>query len=118
MRKFIIFCMVICSIFYINAKDKKEPPKYLYKIASEAPDGSIWVESIKKINREIYKNTKGEVAIRVYPGGIMGDQSTVIKRIKTGQLSGCTFSSAGYIMRNRQIPIGTLMPPICQSFNA
>ena len=91
----LIVLMIFASIFNISSKSKKKPPKYLYKIASEAPDGSIWVTSIKQISRELYKKTKGELGIRVYPGSIMGDQSTVIKKIMIGQLSGCTFSSGG-----------------------
>jgi len=88
---FIIFLLIST----INAESKRKPPKYIYKIASEAPDGSTWILTMKEIARTLYKESKGEIAIIIYPGGIMGDQSTVLKKIKIGQLNGCTFSSGG-----------------------
>ena len=86
----IIFLLIPSFIFA-----QKKAPKYLFKIASEAPDNSLWINSIREINREIYKKTNGNVGIIVYPASVMGDQSTVIKKIKIGQLSGATFSSGG-----------------------
>jgi len=89
----ILFVIFVLFIFIFNAYS--DNPKYLFKIASDAPDKSIWVESIKKIGRELYKSTNGEIGIRVYPGGVMGDQNDVIKKIKIGQLSGAALSSGG-----------------------
>src|SRR4030042_1157377 len=88
---FVIFILII-SLVFINGQSKA---KYLFKIATEAPDNSNWINSIKLINSELSKKTNGEVEIMVYPGGVMGDQSTVLKKIKIGQLTGVTFSSLG-----------------------
>ena len=90
---FLIIVIFLLIPFFTNAQ--KKTPKYLFKIASDAPDNSLWINSIREINREIYKNTGGNVGIVVYPASVMGDQSTVIKKIKIGQLSGATFSSGG-----------------------
>jgi TRAP-type C4-dicarboxylate transport system substrate-binding protein len=86
----LILILIISSIFNISAK-----AKYLLKIATDSPDNSIWARSIKDINRAINQKTNGAVQIDLYPGGVMGDQSTVIKKIKLGQLNGSTFSSGG-----------------------
>lgn len=90
---FLIIVIFLLIPFFTNAQ--KKTPKYLFKIASDAPDNSLWINSIREINREIYKKTNGDVGIVVYPASVMGDQSTVIKKIKIGQLSGATFSSGG-----------------------
>lgn len=89
--KYFLFLLISLSItFYIESE-----PKYLFKIASDAPDGSIWINSIRDINKAIGEKTKGDVGVRVYPSGVMGDQSAVLKKIKIGQLNGSTFSSGG-----------------------
>lgn len=87
----LIIILVVSNIFILSAKD----PKYLIKIATDSPDNSIWVNGIKEINRAIYEKTNGEVGIDIYTGGTMGDQSTVIKKIKLGQVNAATFSSGG-----------------------
>jgi len=91
----LVFTFLIILLLGLYAKSDRQPPKYIYKIASDAPDGSSWVNTVKDVGRTLYKETKGEIGIRIYPGSIMGDQSTVLKKIKIGQLDGCTFSSGG-----------------------
>jgi TRAP-type C4-dicarboxylate transport system substrate-binding protein len=93
MKKFAVSILVLLLILPVFSQ--KQTPKYLFKIAAELPDGSSWVESIKKISNDLYKKTNGEIGIRIYAGGVMGDQNTVINKIKIGQLSGATFSSGG-----------------------
>lgn len=91
-----LFCFIIIILFLFNLMTiSAKSPKYLLKIATDSPDNSIWASSIKEINNMISQKTNGEVQIDLYPGGVMGDQSTVIKKIKLGQLSGSTFSSGG-----------------------
>ncbi|MBN2544351.1 MAG: TRAP transporter substrate-binding protein DctP [Spirochaetes bacterium] len=89
---FFILNLLLISSILINAQSKA---KYLFKIATEAPDNSTWINSIKSINTELSKKTYGQIEISVYPGGVMGDQSTVLKKIKIGQLTGATFTSLG-----------------------
>ncbi len=114
MKKILAF--IVCVFIMIPGFADSAKPKYLFKIASDAPDGSSWVESIKNISDELSKETNGEVAIRVYAGGVMGDSSTVINKIKIGQLSGATFSSGGLglIYRDYQI-MG--FPSIFRNYN-
>lgn len=91
---FAVVLALLISTFFIFSQQKSQP-KYLFKIASDAPDGSSWINGIREINQQLNKKTNGEVGIVVYPGAVMGDQSTVIKKIKIGQLNGSTFSSGG-----------------------
>ncbi|MFU8876921.1 MAG: TRAP transporter substrate-binding protein DctP [Wenzhouxiangellaceae bacterium] len=62
------------------------------KIATLAPDGSSWMESLRSAAGRVHERTDGQVRIRFYPGGVMGDAATVMRRIKLGQLHGGTFT--------------------------
>jgi len=62
------------------------------KIAALAPDGSSWMEALKAAGDRIEERTDGEVRIRFYPGGVMGDADTVLRRIRLGQLQGGVFT--------------------------
>ncbi len=62
------------------------------KIATLAPDGSSWMETLRDAAERVRERTDGQVRIRFYPGGVMGDAATVQRRIRLGQLHGGTFT--------------------------
>jgi len=61
------------------------------KIATLAPEGSIWMQALSDAKEEIAAATDGAVKIKIYPGGIMGAEKDVLFKIKTGQLQGGGF---------------------------
>lgn len=70
-------------------------PKHRFKIASLAPEGSIWVKQFKLFTDEVQEKTGGEVAFRVYPGGVMGDDLAMYRKMRVGQLNGGGFTMTG-----------------------
>lgn len=62
------------------------------KIAVLAPEGTSWANSLKKMSKEIKKTTNGEINIKIYYGGISGDESDVIRKIRVGQMQGGFFT--------------------------
>src|SRR5210317_1280660 len=65
------------------------------KIATLAPAGTIWMNEMKKGASEIKKKTDGRVELKFYPGGVMGNDKSVHRKIKVGQLHGGAFTSGG-----------------------
>ena len=58
------------------------------KIATLAPEGSAWMVAMRQAADEVRTQTEGRVKIKFYPGGVMGNDSTVLKKIRLGQLQG------------------------------
>lgn len=58
------------------------------KISTLYPDGTAEVNALKRASNQIQQETNGRVSIRVYPGGVMGDDQAVERRIRIGQLHG------------------------------
>ncbi len=58
------------------------------KIATLAPDGTQWMQELRKGGEEIEKRTEGRVTIKFYPGGSMGSDRVVLRKIRAGQLQG------------------------------
>ena len=75
--------------------DLQATPKHLFKIASLAPEGSVWVDSFKEFAEEVTEKTNGEVGFRIYPGGIMGDDKAMYRKLRVGQLHGGGFTMTG-----------------------
>ena len=58
------------------------------KIATLAPDGTLWMQEMRKGAEEIARRTDGRVAFKFYPGGSMGSDRSVLRKIRAGQLHG------------------------------
>jgi TRAP-type transport system periplasmic protein len=58
------------------------------KIATLAPDGTLWMQELRKGGEEIAQRTAGRVTVKFYPGGSMGSDRVVLRKIRAGQLQG------------------------------
>jgi TRAP-type C4-dicarboxylate transport system substrate-binding protein len=58
------------------------------RIASMAPDGTAWARELKAFGRDLEGLSGGELRLKLYLGGIAGDEGAVPARIKKGQLDG------------------------------
>jgi TRAP-type C4-dicarboxylate transport system substrate-binding protein len=65
------------------------------KIATVAPDGSRWMQQMRAGAEEVNTRTQGRVAIKFYPGGVMGNDAQVLRKIRVGQLHGGAFTAGG-----------------------
>lgn len=58
------------------------------KIATLSPEGSVWMQKMRQGAEEIARKTNNRVKIKYYPGGVMGDDKAVLRKIRIGQLHG------------------------------
>jgi TRAP-type C4-dicarboxylate transport system substrate-binding protein len=65
------------------------------KIATVAPDGSRWINQMRAGAEEVRMRTAGRVTFKFYPGGVMGNDAQVLRKIRVGQLQGGAFTSGG-----------------------
>jgi TRAP-type C4-dicarboxylate transport system substrate-binding protein len=65
------------------------------KIATLAPDGTSWMKTMRQGAEEVEQGTKGRVKIRFYPGGVMGNDKSVLRKIRVGQLHGGALTGGG-----------------------
>lgn len=88
-----VLSLIACLFFLIGNAEAK--PKYFFKIASLAPEGSVWITQFKNFTQEVSEKSGGEVGFRVYPGGIMGDDQAMYRKMRVGQLHGGGFTMSG-----------------------
>lgn len=69
--------------------------KYKFKIGSLAPEGSIWVTQFRAFAKEVTEKTNGDVAFRIYGGGIMGNDQAMARKMRVRQLHGGGFTMSG-----------------------
>ena len=66
------------------------------KFATLAPDGSFWMEEFHRAAAEIEERTEGRVSFRFYPGGTMGTDAAVLRKMRIGQLHGGVFLAGSF----------------------
>ncbi len=93
-----IAALIITSMEIANPDRALSQEKVILKVASLAPGGSDWMKNFNKAIKEIKKKTNGRISIKVYPGGIMGNDATVLRKIRIKQLDGASFTAGGIAM--------------------
>ncbi len=68
-----------------------------FKIATISPDGLTWMKQLREGAKEIEARTDGRVKFKIYPGGVQGDDFTVLRKMRIGQLHGGAVSSTTLI---------------------
>lgn len=67
------------------------------KLATIAPEGSSWMNSMRAGAADIDKRTAGRVKFKFYGGGVQGNDRQVLRKMRIGQLHGGAFTANGLI---------------------
>ena len=65
------------------------------KLGTLAPEGSSWIKTFNTLNAEVMKKTENQVQFKIYPGGVLGDEVDMLRKLKIGQIQGVALTSAG-----------------------
>ncbi|HHM04402.1 MAG TPA: C4-dicarboxylate ABC transporter [Gammaproteobacteria bacterium] len=88
MRTFAVaLCCLLLPLGAVQAKT--------FKIATIVPDGTRWMKEMKAGAEDIKMRTHGRVRFRFYPGGVMGNDKAVVRKMRVGQLSGGALTGGG-----------------------
>lgn len=85
MNKIIFAALALCTSAGL-------PAATTIKIATVAPDGTAWMREMHAGADAVKAKTDDRVEIKYYPGGVMGDEPAVLRKIKIGQLQGGAFT--------------------------
>ncbi len=78
----------LLAILVLLAVPLAQAKTVVLKIATVSPDGTPWMKKMRKGAEEIAARTQGRVTFKFYPGGIMGNDQSVLRKIRIGQLQG------------------------------
>jgi len=111
MKQFKIFllCLILLFGLYLQAG------AVTLKIATAAPEGATWMEKMRAGAEEISQRSEGRVKIKFFAGGVMGNDKSVMRKIRIGQLHGGAFVAGSLEEIARNINIFSL-PLIFRSY--
>tara|TARA_B100000029_G_scaffold483668_1_gene535075 strand:- start:209 stop:1204 length:996 start_codon:yes stop_codon:yes gene_type:complete len=87
-----------------------------FKIATVSPDGSVWMKELRAAAQEIAQKTGNRVRLKFYPGGVMGDDYAVLRKMRIGQLHGAVMTMGPLVQVTEDVQLYGL-PMQFQSFS-
>jgi len=85
------------------------------KLGTLAPEGSSWMKTFNTLNTEVVKKTENKVQFKIYPGGVLGDELDMLRKLKIGQIQGVALTSAGLSILFKEIDV-LQVPFLFQSY--
>ncbi|TNF35905.1 MAG: hypothetical protein EP315_04980 [Gammaproteobacteria bacterium] len=86
-RTFIFLACLISSIAHAE--------QYTLKFATLIPPDTAWMNEINNWSETLEKQSNGRLTLKIYAGGIMGDEPDVLRKIRSRQLHGAFFTGYG-----------------------
>lgn len=82
-------------IFLLSSSTAYAEKNYTLKFASLIPADTAWMKRIQDWSEELKTKSNGRLQLKIYPGGVMGDEPDVLRKIRSRQLHGAFFTGYG-----------------------
>ena len=88
---FVALCALLLSALSLIAPARATQT---LKIATVAPDGSAWMRELRAAGNEVQTASQGRVVVKFYPGGVMGSDQVVLRKMRFNELQGGMLTSS------------------------
>ena len=80
-----------------------EAKKYVLKFGTVAPEGTPWAKQLKAIKKRIQKQSKGQIKVKLFLGGVLGGEVEMVRALRRGRIQGFGGSTAS-VAEGARIP--------------
>jgi TRAP-type C4-dicarboxylate transport system substrate-binding protein len=87
--------MALAALLFLSGGVDAAAKTTVIKIATLAPEGSSWTAIFDDLNAELKTETNNGVQLKIYSGGVLGDEKDMIRKMFVGQIHGAVLTSAG-----------------------
>lgn len=77
--------------------------KTIIKMATLAPEGTKWHGMLVEMGQKWSEATNGEIVLRIYPSGVVGDERDMIRKMRIGQIHAAAVTTEGLSELNQDI---------------
>jgi TRAP-type C4-dicarboxylate transport system substrate-binding protein len=91
----------VLVLFAAPAPEASGAGPTVIKMATLAPEGSSWYRVLREMGDVWKKASNGAVTLRIYPGGVAGDEDAVIRKMRVGQLQAAAITGMGLTYLDR-----------------
>ncbi|MDR0562328.1 MAG: TRAP transporter substrate-binding protein DctP [Spirochaetaceae bacterium] len=95
MRKRYAFIGCILALTAIIPNELIAQRKVTIKLASMAPENTPWGDALNRMSRAWAEVSNGQVELRVYHNGVVGEEGDVLQKLKLNQIQAAVLTSFG-----------------------
>lgn len=89
-------CAVVLALAVAALAPAPAPAQpQIVKLATLVPEGSVWDKSMRDMGAQWAASTQNRVSLRVYPGGVAGDEPDLVRKMRIGQLQAAAVTTGG-----------------------
>jgi TRAP-type C4-dicarboxylate transport system substrate-binding protein len=90
-----ILGLILIVFLCFNRSSSGAEKSLVIKLATLAPEGSSWMKTFNALNTEVMRKTENKVQFKIYPGGVLGDEMDMLRKMKIGQIQGAALTAGG-----------------------
>jgi TRAP-type C4-dicarboxylate transport system substrate-binding protein len=102
-RRTVVRVLIASVCFWLGPAGAAQAQNVVIKMATLVPQGSSWYTILQELGQQWQSASGGRVILRLYPGGVAGDDSDVVRKMRLGTLDAGVLTSAGLADVDRSI---------------
>ncbi len=87
--------LALCWVVVGAAALPADAERRVVKLGTIAPEGSIWHEALLQIREEWRELSGGDIELRIYAGGVLGDEVEMVRKLRRRGLDAIAISGSG-----------------------
>src|SRR5215470_17213612 len=91
MKWILLACLAAAAIIGAPGRGSAE----VIKLGTLAPQGSPWYDALRDLGEAWKSASGGQIELRIYPGGVVGDEPDMVRKMRVGQLQAAALSGGG-----------------------
>jgi len=91
MKSFALACLAAVALIGAPERGAAE----VIKLGTLAPEGSPWYDALRDLGEAWKSISGGRIELRIYPGGVVGDEPDMVRKMRIGQLQAAALTGAG-----------------------
>jgi TRAP-type C4-dicarboxylate transport system substrate-binding protein len=93
--------ILLVALLAVTIAAPAQAAQTVVKMATLAPEGSSWYRVLQEMGEEWRKASGGAVVLRIYPGGVAGDEDAMIRKMRVGQIQAAAITGIGLAYLDR-----------------
>jgi len=93
MTKFVFRWML--SILLMTIPLQAQGRTIVINMGTLAPAGTAWHDALLQMRQDWNRISRGQIVLRIFPSGVQGDENTMIRKMRIGQLQAVAVSGNG-----------------------
>jgi len=89
------FITIILGLMLCLTMPMASAGKMVIKMGSIAPEGSAWHDALLRLKQEWRDISDGQLELRIYPGGVLGGEGEMVRKIQRRGLDAIAISGSG-----------------------